>query len=267
MASTCGSTLSLMDAGVPIKAPVAGVAMGLIKEGDRFAVLTDIQGIEDHLGDMDFKVTGTRDGITALQMDIKIHGISLEIMEVAMEQARKGRLFILDKMLAAIPRPRTELSEFAPRIITLKINPDKIGTLIGPGGKMIKRIVEETGVKIDIEDDGSVFITTSDAVGADAAVAWVNRLCKDVEVGTVYKGKVTRILNFGAFVEILPGKEGLIHISQLAPERVAKVEDVVNIGDTVVVKVVEVDSQGRINLTKKGVAPEEVEKMMAGAAK
>ncbi|MBO9540095.1 polyribonucleotide nucleotidyltransferase [bacterium] len=267
MASTCGSTLSLMDAGVPIKAPVAGVAMGLIKEGDRFAVLTDIQGIEDHLGDMDFKVTGTRDGITALQMDIKIHGISLEVMEIAMEQARKGRLFILDKMLAAIPRPRTELSEFAPRIITLKINPDKIGTLIGPGGKMIKRIVEETGVKIDIEDDGSVFITTSDAVGADAAVAWVNRLCKDVEVGTVYKGKVTRILNFGAFVEILPGKEGLIHISQLAPERVAKVEDVVNIGDQVVVKVVEVDSQGRINLTKKGVAPEEVEKMMAGAAK
>ncbi|HEY9897759.1 MAG TPA: polyribonucleotide nucleotidyltransferase [Pantanalinema sp.] len=267
MASTCGSTLSLMDAGVPIKAPVAGVAMGLIKEGDRFAVLTDIQGIEDHLGDMDFKVTGTRDGITALQMDIKIHGISLEVMEMAMEQARKGRLFILDKMLAAIPRPRTELSEFAPRIITLKINPEKIGTLIGPGGKMIKRIVEETGVKIDIEDDGSVFITTSDADSANAAVAWVNRLCKDVEVGTVYKGKVTRILNFGAFVEILPGKEGLIHISQLAPERVAKVEDVVNLGDIVVVKVVEVDSQGRINLTKKGVAPEEVEKMMAGAAK
>jgi polyribonucleotide nucleotidyltransferase len=258
MASTCGSTLSMMDAGVPIKAPVAGVAMGLIKEGERFAVLTDIQGIEDHLGDMDFKVTGTRDGITALQMDIKIHGISLEIMEVALEQARKGRLFILDKMLGAMPRPRTDLSPFAPRIITLKINPEKIGTLIGPGGKMIKRIVEETGVKIDIEDDGSVFITTSDAAAAQAAVAWVNRLTKEVEVGTVYQGKVTRILNFGAFVEILPGKEGLIHISQLAPERVAKVEDVVNIGDQVVVKVVEVDSQGRINLTKKGVSAEEL---------
>jgi polyribonucleotide nucleotidyltransferase len=265
MASTCGSTLSLMDAGVPIKAPVAGVAMGLIKEGERFAVLTDIQGIEDHLGDMDFKVTGTREGVTALQMDIKIHGISLEIMEIALEQARKGRLFIMDKMLQAIPRPRTELSPFAPRIITLKINPDKIGTLIGPGGKMIKRIVEETGVKIDIEDDGSVFITTADAEAANAAVSWVNRLTKDVEVGSVYKGKVTRILNFGAFVEILPGKEGLIHISQLAPERVAKVEDVVNIGDQVVVKVVEVDSQGRINLTKKGVAPEEAEKV--GGAK
>jgi len=258
MASTCGSTLSMMDAGVPIKAPVAGVAMGLIKEGERFAVLTDIQGIEDHLGDMDFKVTGTRDGITALQMDIKIHGISLEIMEVALEQARKGRLFILDKMLGAMPRPRTDLSPFAPRIITLKINPEKIGTLIGPGGKMIKRIVEETGVKIDIEDDGSVFITTADAAAAQAAVAWVNRLTKEVEVGTVYQGKVTRILNFGAFVEILPGKEGLIHISQLAPERVAKVEDVVNIGDAVVVKVVEVDSQGRINLTKKGVSAEEL---------
>jgi len=265
MASTCGSTLSLMDAGVPIKAPVGGVAMGLIKEGERFAVLTDIQGIEDHLGDMDFKVTGTRDGITALQMDIKIHGISLEIMEVALEQARKGRLFILDKMLAAIPRPRTELSPFAPRIITLKINPDKIGTLIGPGGKMIKRIVEETGVKIDIEDDGSVFITTSDADAANAAVAWVNRLTKEVEVGTVYKGKVTRILNFGAFVEIMPGKEGLVHISQLAPERVAKVEDVVKVGDEIVVKVVEIDNQGRVNLTRKGVAPEEAEKV--GAAK
>ncbi len=264
MASTCGSTLSLMDAGVPIKAPVAGVAMGLIKEGERFAVLTDIQGIEDHLGDMDFKVTGTRDGITALQMDIKIHGISLEVMEVALEQARKGRLFIMDKMLAAIPRPRTELSPFAPRIITLKINPDKIGTLIGPGGKMIKRIVEETGVKIDIEDDGSVFITTSDADAANAAVAWVNRLTKEVEVGTVYKGKVTRILNFGAFVEIMPGKEGLVHISQLAPERVAKVEDVVKVGDEIVVKVVEIDNQGRVNLTRKGVAPEEVEK--AGGA-
>ncbi|MBU6428778.1 MAG: polyribonucleotide nucleotidyltransferase, partial [Cyanobacteria bacterium REEB65] len=226
MASTCSSTLSLMDAGVPISAPVAGVAMGLIKEGDRFAILTDIQGIEDHLGDMDFKVAGTHEGITALQMDIKIKGISLEIMQVALGQALKGRQFILEKMLDAIEQPRTELSPFAPRIITLHINPEKIGALIGPGGKMIKRIVEETGVKIDVEDDGSVFITTSDADAAQKAVSWVERLTKEAEVGQIYTGKVTRILNFGAFVEILPGKEGLVHISQLAPTRVAKVEDV-----------------------------------------
>ncbi len=258
MASTCSSTLSLMDAGVPISAPVAGVAMGLIKEGDRFAILTDIQGIEDHLGDMDFKVAGTHEGITALQMDIKIKGISLEVMQVALEQARKGRMFILDKMLDAIEQPRTELSPYAPRILTLHINPEKIGALIGPGGKMIKRIVEETGVKIDVEDDGSVFVTTSDADAAQRAVAWVERLTKEAEVGQVYTGKVTRILNFGAFVEILPGKEGLVHISQLAPTRVAKVEDVVNLGDVITVKVMEIDNQGRINLTLKGVRPEEM---------
>jgi len=257
MASTCGSTLSLMDAGVPIKAPVAGIAMGLIKEGDRFAVLTDIQGIEDHLGDMDFKVTGTSEGVTALQMDIKIKGISLEIMQVALEQARQARLFILDRMAEAINAPREDLSQYAPRIITLHINPEKIGALIGPGGKMIKRIVEETGVKIDVEDDGSVFITTADSEAAAAARAWVERLTMEAEVGRIYTGRVTRILNFGAFVEILPGKEGLVHISQLAQTRVAKVEDVVKIGDVVTVKCVEIDSQGRINLTKKGVSPTE----------
>ncbi len=258
MASTCASTLSLMDAGVPIAAPVAGVAMGLIKEGDRFAVLTDIQGIEDHLGDMDFKVAGTHEGITALQMDIKIKGISLEVMQLALEQARKGRMFILDKMLDAIEQPRTDLSPYAPRILTLHINPEKIGALIGPGGKMIKRIVEETGVKIDVEDDGSVFVTTSDADAAQRAVSWVERLTKEAEVGQIYTGKVTRILNFGAFVEILPGKEGLVHISQLAPTRVAKVEDVVNLGDVITVKVMEIDNQGRINLTLKGVRSEEM---------
>ncbi|HEY9766752.1 MAG TPA: polyribonucleotide nucleotidyltransferase [Chroococcales cyanobacterium] len=261
MASTCGSTLALMDAGVPIKAPVGGVAMGLIKEGDRFAVLTDIQGIEDHLGDMDFKVTGTTEGITALQMDIKIHGIPLEVMGKALEQARQGRLFILGKMMEAIGTPRSDLSPYAPRIITLKINPEKIGTLIGPGGKMIKRIVEETGVKIDIEDDGSVFITTSDAEAAKKAVAWVNSLTKEVEAGEVYMGKVTRLMNFGAFVEVLPGKEGLVHISQLDKERVAKVEDVVKVGDMIPVKVTEIDNQGRVNLTKKGVTPEEIERL------
>ncbi len=261
MASTCGSTLALMDAGVPLKAPVAGIAMGLIKEGERFAVLTDIQGIEDHLGDMDFKVAGTKEGITALQMDIKIHGISLEIMETALEQARQARLFILDKMTAVMPEPRSEMSPYAPRIITLKINPDKIGALIGPGGKNIKKIVEETGVKIDIDDDGSVFITTSDAEAARKATAAVGRFTREAEIGGIYKGKVTRLMNFGAFVEIMPGKEGLVHISQLAPERVAKVEDVLKVGDDVVVKVVEIDNQGRVNLTIKGVNAEEKQKI------
>jgi polyribonucleotide nucleotidyltransferase len=261
MASTCGSTLSLLDAGVPLKAPVAGIAMGLIKEGERFAVLTDIQGIEDHLGDMDFKVTGTKEGITALQMDIKIHGISLEIMETALEQALQARLHILDKMTAVMPTHRAEMSPYAPRIITLKINPDKIGALIGPGGKNIKKIVEETGVKIDIEDDGSVFITTADAEAARKATAAVGRFTREAEVGGIYKGKVTRLMNFGAFVEIMPGKEGLVHISQLAPERVAKVEDVVKVGDEVVVKVVEIDQQGRVNLTIKGVNAEEKQKI------
>jgi polyribonucleotide nucleotidyltransferase len=257
MASTCGSTLALLDGGVPLTRPVAGVAMGLIKEGERVAILTDIQGIEDHLGDMDFKVTGTERGITALQMDIKIAGIEIEVMQVALEQARRGRLEILETMNAAISEARAELSPYAPRVITIKINPEFIGALIGPGGKNIKKITEETGVKIDIEDTGIVSITTTDAAMAAKARAWVERHTREVEVGGVYRGKVVRILNFGAFVELFPGKDGLVHISQLAANRVARVEDEVNVGDEIVVKVLEVDAQGRVNLTRKGVTPEE----------
>lgn len=251
MASTCGSSLALMDAGVPIKAAVGGCAMGLIKEGDKVAVLTDIQGMEDHLGDMDFKVTGTREGITALQMDMKIKGITLEIMKVALEDARLGRLYILDKMDAVISKPRPQLSPYAPRIITIKINPAKIGTVIGPGGKMIREITETTGVQIDIEDDGTVLITTADAKQGAIAKEWVEDLVREVEVGKIYKGKVVRLMNFGAFVEVLPGKDGLVHISHLAKQRVAKVEDVVKVGDEVVVRVLEIDDQGRVNLTMK----------------
>ncbi|HEY9724473.1 MAG TPA: polyribonucleotide nucleotidyltransferase, partial [Oscillatoriaceae cyanobacterium] len=267
MASTCGSTLAMLDGGVPLKRPVAGVAMGLIKEGERFAILTDIQGIEDHLGDMDFKVTGTTKGVTALQMDIKITGIEIEVMQVAMEQARRGRMQILEVMHNAIPAPRTELSPYAPRIITIKINPEFIGTLIGPGGKNIKKITEETGAKIDIEDTGLVSIVTSDPEAARKARQWVEKHTREVEVGTLYLGKVVRILNFGAFVELFPGKDGLVHISQLAPERVARVEDVVNVGDEVVVKVTEIDPQGRINLTRKGVLPEEMAQFVATTTK
>jgi polyribonucleotide nucleotidyltransferase len=266
MASTCGSTLAMLDGGVPIKRPVAGVAMGLIKEGERFAILTDIQGIEDHLGDMDFKVTGTDRGITALQMDIKIAGIEIDIMQVALEQARRGRLQILKAMLDVINAPRAELSPYAPRIISIKINPEFIGTLIGPGGKNIKKITEETGAKIDIEDTGIVHIVTSDPVAALKARQWVEKHTREVEVGQLYLGKVVRILNFGAFVELFPGKDGLVHISQLAPQRVAKVEDEVNIGDEIVVKVVEIDPQGRINLTRKGVDPEEAAQFMSTAS-
>jgi polyribonucleotide nucleotidyltransferase len=266
MASTCGSTLAMMAGGVPLKKPVAGVAMGLIMEGERFAVLTDIQGIEDHLGDMDFKVTGTDRGITALQMDIKIAGIEIEIMQVALEQARRGRLQILKAMLDTINAPRQELSPYAPRIISIKINPEFIGTLIGPGGKNIKKITEETGAKIDIEDTGIVHIVTSDPVAAMKARQWVEKHTREVEVGQLYLGKVVRVLNFGAFVELFPGKDGLAHISQLANERVGKVEDVVNIGDEIVVKVVEIDPQGRINLTVKGVDPEEKAEFMSTAS-
>jgi polyribonucleotide nucleotidyltransferase len=250
-ASVCGSTLALMDAGVPIKKPVAGVAMGLLKDGDDFAILTDIQGLEDHFGDMDFKVAGTKDGITAIQMDIKISGIDRAILTQALEQARLGRLFILDKMLAVIVEPRHELSAYAPRIITFEIDPDRIRDVIGPGGKMIRKIVEETGAEIDIEDDGRVFIAAVDGRAGTKAQEIIKRLTTDVEVGATYMGKVTRLMNFGAFVEVLPGKEGLVHISQLARERVAKVEDVVNIGDEIMVKVVEIDKQGRINLSRK----------------
>lgn len=257
MASTCGSSLALADAGVPIKQTVGGIAMGLILEGDRFAILSDIQGLEDFLGDMDFKVTGTRDGVTALQMDIKIEGISLEIMRVALEQARRGRMHIIDKMEAVMPQPRQELSRWAPRIITLHINPDDIGTVIGPGGKMIRRIIEETGATIDIEDDGTVLIGSVEAVGGEAARDWIVRLVKRIEVGGVYLGRVTRIIPMGAFVEVLPGKEGMVHISQLENRRVEKVEDAVTIGQSVIVKVKEVDDRGRVNLTIKGVSAEE----------
>ncbi|MGE5576447.1 MAG: polyribonucleotide nucleotidyltransferase [Syntrophothermus sp.] len=252
-ASVCGSTLALMDAGVPIRKPVAGVAMGLVKYGENFTILTDIQGIEDHLGDMDFKVAGTRDGVTALQMDIKISGVSREILHKALLQAREGRMFILDKMLEAIAEPRPNLSPFAPRLVTMEIDPDKIRDVIGPGGKTIRKIIEETGVDIDIQDDGRVYIASTDEQAAAKAIKTIEALTRDVQVGEIYMGKVVRIMNFGAFVEIAPGKEGLVHISQLAEQRVGKVEDVVNIGDELLVKVVEIDRQGRINLSHKDV--------------
>lgn len=252
-ASVCGSTLALMDAGVPIKAPVAGVAMGLIKdeEQDKVAILSDIQGLEDFLGDMDFKVAGTEKGITAIQMDIKIKGIGEEILTKALQQAHKGRMHILNKMLEVIDKPRPELSPYAPKITAFSINPEKIREVIGPGGKMINKIIAETGVKIDIEDDGRVYILTHDSDAAMKARKMIEAIAKDIEVGEVYLGKVVRIMPFGAFVELLPGKDGMVHISKLAKERVNKVEDVVNIGDEVLVKVIEIDKQGRINLSRK----------------
>ncbi|MGL5513249.1 MAG: polyribonucleotide nucleotidyltransferase, partial [Sporomusa sp.] len=251
MGSVCGSTLSLMDAGVPIKAPVSGVAMGLVKDGDNYTILTDIQGMEDALGDMDFKVAGTTKGVTAMQMDMKISGITKDIFVDALAQAKRGRMHILGKMLEAIQEPRSELSPFAPRIITMEIDPDKIRDVIGPGGKTIKKIIEETGVTIDIEDDGKVFIAAVDVEAGKKAVCIIEALVRSVEIGAIYTGKVTRLMNFGAFVEILPGKEGLVHISQLARERVAKVEDVVKVGDEITVKVTEIDRQGHINLSRK----------------
>ncbi|MDR1619520.1 MAG: polyribonucleotide nucleotidyltransferase [Clostridiales bacterium] len=257
-ASICASTLALMDAGVPLKKPVAGVAMGLIKDesNGNIAILTDIQGLEDFLGDMDFKVAGTKDGITAIQMDIKIKGIDEEILTRALEQARVGRLFILDKMLETLPGPRAELSPYAPRIITFNIHPDKIRDVIGSGGKTINKIIADTGVKIDIEDDGRVFIASPDAAAALAAKKIVEGIVKDIEVGDVFLGKVVRIMPFGAFVNLTPGKDGLVHISKLANRRVEKVEDVVNIGDEILVRVVEIDN-GKINLTRKGLLPED----------
>lgn len=263
MGSVCGSTLSLMDAGVPIKAPVSGVAMGLVKDGEYFTILTDIQGLEDALGDMDFKVAGTEKGVTAIQMDIKIAGINRAILDSALEQAYRGRMHILGKMLAVIDKPRPELSPYAPRIITLQIDPDKIRDVIGPGGKIIKKIIEETGVTIDIEDDGKVYIAAVDQEAGKKAVSIIETLVRDVEVGASYLGKVTRLMNFGAFVEILPGKEGLVHISQLALERVAKVEDVVKPGDEILVKVTEIDRQGRINLSRKDLLRSEAAKNKA----
>ncbi len=253
MASVCGSTLALMDAGVPITKHVAGVAMGLVLSGKKHAILTDIQGLEDSLGEMDFKVAGTVDGITAIQMDIKVAGITIDIMREAMTEAKKSRLFIIDKLKETIAAPRTELSQFAPRMIVLTINPDKIKDVIGPGGKVINKIIADTGVKIDIENDGRVFIASPDGEGAERAKKMVEALTKDVEIGQTYMGTVTRLMNFGAFVAVLPGKEGLVHISQLAPQRVEKVEDVVKIGDEIMVKVMEIDSQGRINLSRKAV--------------
>ena len=258
MASTCGSCLALMDAGVPIKKPVSGIAMGLIEgineDGtSRYAILSDIQGMEDFLGDMDFKVTGTPDGVTALQMDIKVHGLSREILEQALNQAKEGRAHILENMLEELPEPRKELSPYAPRVIFMRVDPDKVRLVIGPGGKTVNRIVEETGVKIDISDDdvGKICIYSEDMAGAEAAKREIELITKDVEVGEVYTGTVKRIMNFGAFIEILPGKEGLLHISKMANHRVEKVEDVMNIGDKVEVKVTEIDSQNRINLVRK----------------
>ncbi len=253
MASVCGSTMSLMQAGVPIKAPVAGVAMGLVKEGEHYTILTDIQGMEDALGDMDFKVAGTAKGVTAIQMDIKVDGLSREILHSALQQAHEGRIFILGKIHECIAAPATELSPYAPRIITMKIDVDQIRTVIGPGGKMINKIIEETGVKIDIEEDGTIYIASVDGEGGKKAVEMIERLTKEVAAGEIYMGKVTRLMKFGAFVEILPGKEGLVHISQLAKERVEKVEDVVKVGDEIMVKVTEIDKQGRINLSRKAV--------------
>jgi len=251
MASVCGSTLALMDAGVPIIKPVAGIAMGLVTREGRYAILTDIQGVEDALGDMDFKVAGTADGITALQMDMKIKGLSRETMAEALEQAREARLFVLAKMLEVIPEPRKEMSPYSPRITTIQINPDKIRDVIGPGGKVIRKIVEETGAQIDVEDDGKIFIASTDQTSARKAIDWIKSLTDEVEVGRLYRGKVVRIMPFGAFVEVLPNQDGLVHISKLTDHRVERVEEVCNVGDEIVVKAVEIDSQGRLNLSRQ----------------
>jgi polyribonucleotide nucleotidyltransferase len=252
-ASICASTMAMMDAGVPITAPVAGVAMGLIKEGDFFSILTDIQGLEDHLGDMDFKVAGTAKGVTAIQMDIKINGIDRAILNDALAQARDGRMFILNKMLARIKEPKKELSQYAPKIISMNIHPDKIRDVIGAGGKIINKIIEETGVKIDIEQDGRVFIASSNAEMIEKARLIIEGIVRELIVGEVYLGTVKRVEKFGAFVEVLPGKEGLVHVSQLSSERVANVSDVVSVGDKITVKVTEIDAQGRVNLSRKAV--------------
>ncbi len=255
-ASVCGSTMSLMNAGVPIKAPVAGIAMGLVNEGEHFTVLTDIQGIEDALGDMDFKVAGTAKGITAIQMDIKIHGLSREILLAALQQAQKGRMFILGKMAECIDKPAEHLSPYAPKIITLTIPVDRIRDVIGSGGKIINKIISETGVKMDVEEDGHVYIATPDEEAAQRAKKWVEELTHEVQVGETYLGKVTRLMKFGVFVEILPGKEGMVHVSQLATRRVEKPEDVVHEGDEIMVKVTEIDDKGRINLSRKALLQE-----------
>jgi len=264
MATVCGGTLALMDAGVPIKEPVAGIAMGLIKQGDSAVILSDILGLEDHLGDMDFKVTGTAEGVTALQMDIKIGGITTEVFKTALEQAREGRLYILKRMLEAIQTPRENLSVHAPRIITLKVKPDKVREVIGPGGKVIRGIIEKTGVKIDINDSGLISIASVDEKAAQEAVDIINKITEEVEVGKIYLGKVKKIMDFGAFVEILPNQDGLVHISQLAQHRVKAVTDEVKEGDEFLVKVLEVDRQGKIRLSRKEVTQEEAESWKKG---
>jgi len=273
MASVCASTLALMDTGVPIKAPVAGIAMGLIKgEGDQYAVLTDILGMEDHLGDMDFKVAGTRDGVTALQMDIKIKGITSQIMAQALEQARRARFAILDAMLAVIPEPRPELKSHTPRITVVKIPVDKIGAVIGPGGKMIRSIQEETGTRIDINEDGSIFIAATDGESEALARDRILALTESPEIGRIYTGRVVRITDFGAFVEILPNTDGLVHISQLDSERVNRVEDIVRMGDEITVMVTDIDPAGKIRLSRQAVlegwtAEEAREKDRAGKSR
>ena len=256
MASVCGTSLALMDAGVPTRGAVAGVAMGLILEGERFAVLTDILGDEDHLGDMDFKVAGTQDGVTALQMDIKVAGITREIMQQALDQAREGRLHILGEMANAISTPRAEMSDYAPRITTIKIDSDRIRDVIGKGGATIRSITEETGTTIDIDDDGTIRIAAVDGRQAQAAIKRIDELTKDIEVGAVYEGKVVRIMDFGAFVSLMPGKDGLVHISQISNERVENVSAVLSEGDVVKVKVLEVDKQGRVRLSMKALLEE-----------
>jgi polyribonucleotide nucleotidyltransferase len=259
MASTCAACLALMDGGVPIKNPVSGIAMGLMMEMNdqkstedkKYLVLTDVQGEEDHYGDMDFKAAGTKNGITALQMDIKVRGITYQIMKDALEQSKKARIQILAKMMEVLPEPRKELSPNAPRIYIIKIRPDQIGDVIGTGGKIINEIIDECGVLIDIEETGEVFVTAENEASAQKALEWIKNLTKEVAVGELYQGKIKRILEFGAFAEILPGQEGMIHISQLANERVNKVTDVVKVGDVVPVKVISIDEQGRINLSLK----------------
>jgi polyribonucleotide nucleotidyltransferase len=252
MASPTSASLALMDAGVPIKRPVTGIAMGLIHDGKgTYKVLTDIQGAEDHHGDMDFKVTGTENGITAMQMDVKTDGIGDDIIKKTLEGAREARLRILKVMAGTIDKPRAQLSPFAPRVLILQINPEKIREVIGPGGKVINQIIDECGVSIDIEDSGKVFITAEKESAGEKALSWIKNITREVMVGELFQGRVTRILNFGAFVEILPGQEGLVHISQLANYRVAKVEDIVKIGDMIPVKVISIDDQGRINLSLK----------------
>ncbi|WP_050181403.1 polyribonucleotide nucleotidyltransferase [Domibacillus robiginosus] len=259
-ASICASTMAMMDAGVPIKAPVAGIAMGLVKSGEHYTVLSDIQGMEDHLGDMDFKVAGTAKGVTALQMDIKIDGLSRQILEEALQQAKQGRMHILDHMLSVIDTPRTELSAYAPKIMTMTINPDKIRDVIGPSGKQINKIIEETGVKIDIEQDGTVFISSVNQEDNERAKKIIEDIVREVQVGELYMGKVKRIEKFGAFVELFKGKDGLVHISELSEERVGKVEDVLKIGDELLVKVIAIDNQGRVNVSRKAVLKEQREK-------